>query len=171
MSSQGDDEFQTAVQDLLAAGRLLSTATVLFHSAVADTAGLSITESKAMEVIQRLGPVAAGTLARETGLAPASVTALLDRLTAKGAARRLPHPTDQRRVLVAIDPDYERRNSALFDDFVAGLRELCAQYDSDQIRLIAEFLTAAAGVQQRATTRLINAGRDAAPSSSEETTP
>jgi DNA-binding MarR family transcriptional regulator len=144
------------VQELLEAGRVLSTATVLFHAAVAETAGLSITESKAMEVIQRLGPLTAGTLARETGLAPASVTALLDRLTAKGVARRLPHPSDQRRILVEIDPDYERRNAALFEEFVTGLRHLCAQYDADEIRLIARFLHAAAEIQQGAAAGLVD---------------
>jgi len=151
--------FEEAVQELLAAGRLLSTATVMFHTAVADSAGLSVTESKAMEVIQRLGPLTAGTLARETGLAPASVTALIDRLTSKGVARRLPHPSDQRRVLIAIDPDYERRNTALFDDLVAGIRELCSGYDADQIRLIARFLVAAARNQQQATAGLSYAQR------------
>ena len=45
------------VQDMLLAGRELSTAVVMFHTAVGETAGLSVTEAKALEVITRSGPV------------------------------------------------------------------------------------------------------------------
>jgi MarR family len=150
-------EYDEAVAGLLEAGRLLSTAAVMFHSAVADSAGLTVTESKAMEIIQRLGPMTPAALAEESGLAPASVTDLLDRLTRKGVARRGPHPTDKRRVLVEIDPGYARRNSKLFEDFVGRMREVCAGYDSAELRLIAGFLTAAASCQHEASARLIAA--------------
>ena len=145
---------QRAVDELLSAGRVHSTAVVMFHTAVADHAGLSVTESKAMEIIQRRGPLTPRDLARESGLAPASVTALVDRLTAKQVARRLPHPTDQRRVLVEIDPDYAQRTARLFASFVAAIRELCERYDATQVRLIAQFLTAAAQIQEDATEAL-----------------
>ena len=154
------NEHDEAVAGLLEAGRLLSTAAVMFHSAVADSAGLSVTESKAMEIIQRLGPMTPAALAEESGLAPASVTDLLDRLTRKGVARRHPHPTDKRRVLVEIDAGYARRNGALFEDFVSAMHDVCARYDPAQLRLITDFLTAAARCQQEATTRLIAAARD-----------
>jgi hypothetical protein len=147
-------EHDQAVAALLDAGRRLSTAAVLFHSAVADSAGLTATESKAMEIIQRLGPLTPAALAAESGLAPASVTDLLDRLTRKGVALRRPHPSDKRRALIEIDPGYARRNGALFEDFVAGMTEVCARYDVAQLRLITEFLTASARCQQEATARL-----------------
>jgi DNA-binding MarR family transcriptional regulator len=145
---------QSAVEDLLAAGRVHSTAVVMFHTAVANQAGLTVTESKAMEIIQRLGPITHAELVRETGLAPASVTALIDRLTAKQVARRSPHPTDLRRVLVEIDPDYARRNATLFTSFVTSIKQLCGHYETQQIQLIAEFLTAAAKRQDEATKKL-----------------
>jgi len=40
------------------------------------------------------------------------------------------------------------RNDALFDDFAAAMRELCAADEAAQPRLVAEFLTAAAHRQQ-----------------------
>jgi DNA-binding Lrp family transcriptional regulator len=155
-------EHDQAVAGLLEAGRVLSTAAVMFHSAVADSAGLTVTESKAMEIIQRLGPMTPAALAEESGLAPASVTDLLDRLTRKGVARRRPHPSDKRRALIEIDPGYARRNSALFDDFVSAMREVCARYDVAELQLITHFLTASARCQQDATSRLITAahGKD-----------
>lgn len=152
---------EEAVTALLEAGRLLSTAAVMFHSAVAESAGLTVTESKAMEIIQRLGPITPAALGAESGLAPASVTNLLDRLTRKGVARRRPHPTDKRRVLIEIDPRYARRSSALFEDFVSRMREVCARYGPSELRLITDFLTASALIQQQATARLTaSPGRD-----------
>src|ERR1051325_1860530 len=99
MSSEHD----RAVEQVLWAGRKLSTAAVMFHTALAERVGLSVTETKALEVIERHGPITPGDLSRESGLAPASVTPLLDRLPRKGAARRVPHPSDGRRFLVEID--------------------------------------------------------------------
>jgi DNA-binding MarR family transcriptional regulator len=154
-------ERDQAVADLLEAGRLLSTAAVMFHSAVAASAGLTVTESKAMEIIQRLGPMTPAAIAEESGLAPASVTDLLDRLTRKGVARRRPHPSDKRRVLVEIEPGYARRSSALFEDFVSAMTEVCARYDVAQLRVITEFLNASAQCQQEATVRLTTAPGDA----------
>ena len=150
MSSEHD----RAVDDVLLAGRLLSTAAVMFHTALAERAGLSATEAKALEVVERLGPLTPGDLSRESGLAPASVTALLDRLTRKGVARRVPHPSDGRRFLVEIDPGYLRASERQFDRFVASMRELCAGYPARDLELVAGFLTEAARRQQEATAAL-----------------
>ena len=150
MSSEHD----RAVDEVLRAGRLLSTAAVLFHTALAERTGLSVTEAKALEIVERLGPITPGELSRASGLAPASVTALLDRLTRKGVARRVPHPSDGRRFLVEIAPDHLRATDRLFDRFVASMRELCADYSERDLELVAGFLTEAARRQQESTAQL-----------------
>lgn len=147
---------ERAVEELLVAGREHSTAVVMFHTAVADHAGLTVTESKAMEIIARIGPLTHRDLTRESGLAPASVTALIDRLTAKKVARRMPHPTDQRQVLVEIDPDYAERTATLFTSFVTSIRQLSEHYNTDEIRLITKFLIEAAHRQQASAGELID---------------
>ncbi|RTL65980.1 MAG: MarR family transcriptional regulator [Pseudonocardiaceae bacterium] len=103
---------------------------------------------------ERLGPITPGELAAESGLAPASVTGLLDRLTRKGVARRTPHPSDGRRFLVEIEPDLLARNTVLFTRFVTGLRELCAHYDTAELAVVDRFMTEAAALQQEATAEL-----------------
>ena len=139
---------------MLLAGRELSTAVVMFHTAVGDAAGLSLTESKALEVITRDGPVTPADLARLTGLTPASVTALLDRLERKKVARRLPHPTDGRRFLVEIDPEHLQRSRELFTDLVLSLKELSGEFTDDELATVSRFLHGAAELQLRATHRL-----------------
>ena len=142
------------MQRVFLAGRELSTAAVMFHTAVAAKGGLTATETKALDLLERLGPLTAGELSEQSGLAPASVTGLIDRLERKGVARRIPHPQDRRRVLIEMNRDYLAVSEPIFDDFVAGVRELCAKYSDDQLEIIIEFVTSSARVQQAATTKL-----------------
>ena len=145
------------IQRVFMAGRELSTAAVMFHTAVAAKGGLTATETKALDLLERLGPLTAGELSERSGLAPASVTGLIDRLERKGVARRIPHPQDRRRVLIEMNRDYTTASAPVFDDFVAGVRELCAKYSDDQLETIIDFVTASARVQQAATTKLTQA--------------
>ena len=141
------------MQEMLAAGRELSTAAVMFHTAVGEASGLSVTETKALEVITRSGPVTPGDLARMSGLAPASVTALLDRLERKRVARRVPHPTDGRRFLIEIDPAHMARSQVVFTDLVLQLKDLCEDFDEEELDAIVRFLRGAAERQLGATRR------------------
>ncbi|SFT43799.1 DNA-binding transcriptional regulator, MarR family [Geodermatophilus amargosae] len=142
------------VAQTLAAGRELSTAVVMFHTAVGGLAELSVTETKALEVIHRAGPLTPADLAVHTGLAPASVTALLDRLERKQVARRVPHPTDGRRSLVEIDPGHLARQQEVFSDLVHRLEELGADFDEAELATVVRYLRAATAAQVEATRRL-----------------
>ena len=119
---------------------------MLYHSTLAGLSGLSPTDWKALELIQRLGPVTAGALARESGLTPASVTALITRLERKGYARRVPNPADGRSVLVEMVPG--------FDDFLRSLHALYEECSDAELRSIGRFLDEAARRQHEATSRL-----------------
>src|SRR5918993_2729586 len=125
-----------------AAGRALSTAAVLYHGTLAELSGLSPTEWKALDLIQRLGPMTAGVLARESGLAPASVTGLVTRLERKGFARRVPNPADGRSVLVEMIPS-RLGSAAVFDDFLRSLHELYEEFSDDELRSVVRFASEA----------------------------
>ena len=140
-----------------AAGRALSTAAVLYHGTLAELSGLSPSEWKALDLIQRLGPVTAGALARESGLAPASVTGLVGRLERKGFARRVPNPADGRSVLVEVIPE-RLGPTEVFDDFLRLLHELYEEFSDDELRSIVRFTAEAARRQHEATRRLPSAG-------------
>ncbi|HKN53201.1 MAG TPA: MarR family transcriptional regulator [Amycolatopsis sp.] len=139
---------------LMAAGRALSTATVMFHYAVAERMGLSPTEDKAMELLDRLGPLTAGKLAEHSGLAAASVTALVDRLERKGFARRVRHPTDRRRVVIEAVPERIDSVYSLLTGWVDGLHGLYAEYREPELNTILSFLSRAARLQQELTAEL-----------------
>ena len=143
------------LKELETAGRALSAAAVMFHTTLSAKQGLSATEEKALDLLDRFGPLTAGELAQRSGLAPASVTGLINRLERKGFARRIPHPSDGRSVLVEVDRD--RTYSALqplFADFVRSLDELYSGYTDEQLEVILHFLTESARRQREATTRL-----------------
>jgi DNA-binding MarR family transcriptional regulator len=142
------------VQELLAAGRELSTAAIMFHSIVAQRQGLSATEEKALDLLDRHGPMPAGELSRRSGLAPPSVTGLLNRLEAKGFARRVPDPGDGRRILVELAPDAGAAFAPLFGEFVRDMENLFKRYSVDQLETILGFLKEAAQRQQEAARRL-----------------
>jgi DNA-binding MarR family transcriptional regulator len=143
------------LEQLAMAGRASSVATVMFHTAVAAKQGLSASEEKALDLLERSGPLTAGELARQTGLAPASVTGLINRLEQKGFARRIQNPSDRRSILVEVDVErMYARVAPLFANWVRSLEELYAGYSDEQLEVILHFLTEAARRQQEATTRL-----------------
>ena len=143
------------LEQLAMAGRASSVATVMFHTAVAARQGLSASEEKALDLLERSGPLTAGELARQSGLAPASVTGLINRLEQKGFARRIQNPSDRRSILVEVDVErMYARVAPLFADWVGSLHELYAGYTDEQLELILHFLTEAARRQQEATARL-----------------
>lgn len=127
------------LEKLAQAGREHSDATVIFHASVASRLGLHPTDYKALGVLDRLGPMSAGDLARHTGLAAASVTNLVDRLEAKGFVRREPDLSDRRRVL--LHPFIDKLSAAdAFASLQQSLAALLVRYSDRELAVIADFL-------------------------------
>lgn len=152
--STGQGGRAEVVDEVLLAGRELSTAAVLFHSALAARQGLNASDTKALDLVARLGPMTAGDLARHLALKPASVTALVGRLEGKGALSKAPHPEDGRKVVLRFNEEFAARNMHYFADLVTSLRELCAQYTDEQLEAITSFMKEASRRQAEATRRL-----------------
>ena len=93
------------VLDLL---REMTGQSVVMSAAIAKSAGLSPTDLEVLGAIEQHGPLSAGHLGELTGLSPAAVTGLIDRLERSGVARRRPDPDDRRRVLVETARGAER---------------------------------------------------------------
>ena len=126
---------------LAQASNVHSEAIVLFHSVIAQSMGLDPTAYKALFLLRRLGPLSAGEIAKETGLATASVTDLIDRLVRKAYVSRGPHPTDRRRIVVTLLEDSVTATRRHFGMPNPSMAALCEHYDVQQLEVITDFLT------------------------------
>jgi DNA-binding MarR family transcriptional regulator len=139
---------------LMEVGRAHSAVTVMFHSAVAAKQGLNATEEKTLDYLQRKGPLTAKDLAELTGLAPASVTGLLDRLETKGFVRRVKHPTDRRRVVVELNEEKLAELAGFFEDWARDIVEACEEFSTEELRTVVRFLSVMSERQHAAAARL-----------------
>lgn len=138
--AQGDE-------DLGFLGRRLSTAIVLYHTALAEALGLNLTDYKCLELLIRRGDAASpGQLSHDAGLSSASTTLVLDRLEAKGLIRRAAATGDRRRTVIQVT-----LNPALVEDFEAatgGMRgrmlALADGFSPRELGLIGRYLEGAA---------------------------
>jgi DNA-binding MarR family transcriptional regulator len=94
-----------------------------------------------------------------SGLAPASVTGLMQRLESKGVARRVRHGEDKRKILIELVGDQVAAAAPYFTDFMNGLGALLESYSDDELRVIADYSSKAARVQQEAAARLASEGQ------------
>lgn len=122
------------------AGRESSTATVMFHTAIAEKAGLTASDTKTMDILTRHGALTAGELAVHTGLATASITALTDRLEAKGLVRRVRDPGDRRRVIVEPVAEKIAGAGAFFGAIRNAFEAVVADYSDEQLATILDFM-------------------------------
>jgi len=140
---------------LTTAGRETSTAAVMFHTTLASLQGLSATETKAIDVLDRHGALTAGELAARTGLAPPSITGLVTRLERKGYVRRVGDPADRRRVRIERTHEALAAMAPLFADFARRLDALYDAFTDDELATILRFMTGITEQQRQATARLL----------------
>lgn len=149
---------QGSRQRLLAAldraGREHRSASAGYHSAIGARLGLGPSDERALDLLERLGPLTAGELVTHSGLAPASVTGLIDRLERRGFVRRVRHVRDRRRVIVEVARPRSSEAGPLAREFGRALEELYANYNEEQLATILDFITESAARQREATERL-----------------
>jgi DNA-binding MarR family transcriptional regulator len=129
---------QQLIDRVLDAGRELGAAAVFFHTAVATHFGFGATDTKTLDLLQRSGPLTPKQLSEMTGLAPASVTGIIDRLERKGFVQRLPHPDDGRRLLVGVDPRAYIAMAPMFEGIGRSMTEMLEPFDDAQLRFLAD---------------------------------
>ncbi|GAB3832456.1 MarR family winged helix-turn-helix transcriptional regulator [Dactylosporangium cerinum] len=127
---------------------------VLYSQAVAERLGLSATDSRCVDLLDRHGPMSAGRLAELTGLTSGAVTGIVDRLERARFARREPDPMDRRRVIVHLVPARENDAFAHLASAQDRVDGLLAQYDLKELAAIGDFLAKASATTAEEIARL-----------------
>jgi DNA-binding Lrp family transcriptional regulator len=148
-------------------GREFTAAVVLFHDAVGRALGLSAADRKCLDVLDRLGPVSAGAIAKETGLTTGAVTGMIDRLHRAGYVDRRPNPDDRRGVLVALRSDTPRDEvlPGIFGPLGQDMAELATHFTADELAAIGRYLGATTEILRRHTRAVSSPRSTAAPAS------
>lgn len=102
-----------------------------------------------LDMLGRDGPMSPRDITARTGIHPATLTGVLDRLESGGWLARQPDPDDRRRVIVEAILDRGGELMRLYGPMNKSISSICAAYSSDELAAIGEFLqrTAEAGIE------------------------
>jgi DNA-binding MarR family transcriptional regulator len=142
------------LDDWQEAGRRLSTATIMFHQAVADRLGLHPTDHKCIGLLAEAGSTTAGELAEATGLTTGAITGVIDRLEAAGFVRREDDPKDRRRVIIRVVPKRYQDVVRLFEPLGIAAQQLAARYSEQELATIMDFVNRSCEMLREATLEL-----------------
>lgn len=134
--------------------RRFSTATVLFHHAVAERVGLGPTDHKCLDVLRDRGAMTGSELAGVTGLTTGAITGVVARLERTGRVCREADPMDRRKQLLHVVPEGLADLAAVFASMQDDAASLVEGFDTHQLAAVAEFLTRATDFAHRRSTLL-----------------
>jgi DNA-binding MarR family transcriptional regulator len=129
----------------------------LLNHSVGTRLDLKAADLECLDLITRYGPLSPSALARRAGLHPATITGILDRLERGGWIDRGRDPADRRGVTVraARGRGAEILRLYLVDSGMnTAMDQICAEYDDNDLRLLAGFLRRTADAAQTAAERL-----------------
>ena len=128
-------------------------ATQAYDEAVGTRLGLNTAERHCLGLLYG-GPQSAGAIATATGLTPAAVTALIDRLEARGLLTRTRSLEDRRKVVIEAT-EATRELSARYYGAIAREGEKVIETFSDaELATISRFVKAALDLQRDQLARL-----------------
>ncbi len=137
------------IVELLTAVRANQNATDQMDDAAARGFGVNRTDARCLDIIEQFGPIAAGRLAEMAGLTTGSVTAVIDRLVAKGYLRRVADPGDRRRVMVELTEELEQLAGRYYGPLAEHAFPLLSGYTNSELELIADFLRTSTEIVER----------------------
>jgi DNA-binding MarR family transcriptional regulator len=128
------------IGELFATVRANQLATDKMDGTAARAMGVNRTDMRALDVVERIGPVTAGAIASAAGLTSGAVTAVIDRLVEKGYVRRVADPDDRRRVLIEKTEQLERISDRLYGPLAERAVPLLEKFSVAEIEAVIRFL-------------------------------
>lgn len=117
---------------------------------LAESLGINRTDARCMDILDQHGRMSAGDLAEVSRLTTGAITAVIDRLERAGLARRVPDPSDRRRVLVEpTEKALEFANELMVEPMRALYMPMAERYSDDDLRLILDFTRRGRELQER----------------------
>jgi DNA-binding MarR family transcriptional regulator len=126
----------------------------IFDDAAAIYVGLNRTDTRALDILERHGPMTAGDLATAARLTSGAVTALVDRLEAAGLVRRTRDTVDRRRVMIEITPRVAEVMAPVFGPIAEEGYRYIKTYSDEDIEKMLAFFTMSREFLQRHTARV-----------------
>jgi DNA-binding MarR family transcriptional regulator len=130
--------FPDRTDESLIALRRILRATEWFARDLAHAAGLSPAQLRVLQIVAERDSATPKLLARQMGVSQATVTALVDKLVARGLVKRVPSEQDRRQTnIVATDLGRERLDDApdaLQQRYVTAFKQL---QDWEQAQLVS----------------------------------
>jgi len=102
--------------------------------------GITLSQSRALGVLQRHGAMRLSDLAHHLRIAPRSATEVVDALEQRHLLSRSPDPSDRRATLVEVTPDGESISRAVRKARLAEGDELFTVLSADQREVLAGLL-------------------------------
>ena len=139
------------IGEFRAAGNLDSA----FDNLAAERLGLNRTDLHCINIIENSGGLTAGELAKESGLTTGAVTGVIDRLEHAGYARRVPDPSDRRRVKLEVTPKFYARADKIWGPMAADWESrLASRFTAEELERVTDFLRTTNELSRRHTERL-----------------
>src|SRR5262245_53005511 len=103
---------------------------------------MAVTDIQVMDLLDLIGPLAAGQLADLTGLTTGAITRILDRLEKAGLVQRVRDPNDGRKVIVQLagGKDDMHKVRSILDSVGEAWDEVASRYEEEQIAFLLSFL-------------------------------
>ena len=127
------------------------TSAVLRHAAAtAKRMSLETSELAALEHLQAAGSMTQKRLVERLSMSPGAVTAMIDRLEARGYVERMPNPEDRRSALVLITKAGLEESLRHLWPYIEDMKGLEEGFSEEERAVIARFLREAAQATHRA---------------------